>query len=118
MLEFQEFVSRYRAGAVKAVVDRSRAMHVCDRSARLPKQYRAAHALWRNLSFLLVVGGPVSIIWVPWYWGLAVFALGVAMAPAVQKSAAGFVLEYALKDPDFYGEMIESGVLKVARADG
>jgi hypothetical protein len=118
MLEFQEFVSKYRAGAVSAMVDRSLAMHVCDKSARLPKQYRTAHAFWKNVSFLLLVGGPVSIIWVPWYWGLGVFALGVIMAPAVQKSAAQFVLEHALEDAAFYREMVAAGVLKVALTEG
>lgn len=118
MIEFQEFVSKYRAGQLKASVDRSRAMVVCDKSARLPKQYRAAHSLWKNVSFLLVVGGLISIIWVPWYWGVGALVLGVVMAPAVQKSAAGFVLEHALKDPVFYREMIDAGVLKVAPAEG
>ena len=103
----------YRAGKIKASVDRSRAMAVCDKSARLPKQYRAAHSLWKNVSFLLVVGGLISIIWVPRYWGVGAALLGVVMAPAVQKSAAGFVLEHALEDPDFYREMVDAGVLQV-----
>ena len=103
---------------MKVHVDRANAMHVCDKSARLPKQYRAAHGFWKNVSFLLVMGRLVSIIWVPWYSGLGVSALGAMMAPAVQKSAAQFVLEHAMEDPVFYREMVTAGVLKVALTKG
>jgi hypothetical protein len=116
-MQFEQFVGGYRSGQVAAKVDRSRAMYVCDRSARLPKHYKAAHSLWKNISFLLVAGGLVSLFWVPWYVGLGAFALGVVMAPAVQKSAAQFVLEHALEDADFYEEMVSAGVLQVAAAE-
>ena len=116
MLEFQEFVSKYRAGQVQASVNRARAMHVCDRSPRLPARYKAAHNFWKWAGFLLLVGGLISLFWVPWYVGLGAFGLGVVMSPAVQKSAAGFVLEHALEDPDFYREMVDAGVLCIEPA--
>ena len=69
-MDFSEFVSGYQAGTVRAHVDRDRAMRVCDNSPALPRRYRTAHLIWRNISFFLVLGGFISLFWVPWWAGL------------------------------------------------
>lgn len=111
-MDFSEFVSGYRAGTVRAQVDRSRAMRVCDNSPALPRRYRTTHLIWKNISFVLILGGFISLLWVPWWAGLGAVVLGFVIAPAVQKSAAQFVLQYALEDESFFRQMQDAGVLK------
>lgn len=117
-MEFREFVAGYMCGRVRAHVDRSRAMRVCDKSPLLPRRYRVAHSIWSSISLLLLMGGLIAIIWIPWWAGIGVSMLGFFIAPAVQKSAARFVLGHSLESEVFYNEMIGSGVLKVDEHPG
>jgi hypothetical protein len=110
-LDFSDFVSAYRAGTVQVHVDRSQAMRVCGDSPALPRRYRNAHLIGRNTSVLLVLGGLISVIWIPWWASLAAVVLGLLLAPRVQKSAARFVLQYSLEDEAFFRQMLEAGVL-------
>jgi hypothetical protein len=115
LMDFSEFVSGYRAGTVVAHVDRSRAMRVCGNSPALPRRYRTTHLIWKNVSLFLVLGGLVSLLWVSWWAGLGAVVLGLVIAPAVQKSAAQFVLQYSLEDEAFFRQMQADGVLTVER---
>ena len=112
-MDFSEFVSGYQSGTVRAHVDRSRAMSVCSNSPALPRRYRTAHLIWKNISVLLILGGLISILWVPWWAGLGAAVLGFLVLPAVQKSAAQFVLRYSLEDETFFRQMQDDGVLTV-----
>lgn len=47
--------------------------------------------------------------------GLGAVVLGVLTVPAVQKSAARFVLQYSLEDESFFRQMQDAGVLRVER---
>ena len=114
-MDFSEFVSGYRAGTVRAHVDRSQAMRVCGNSPALPRRYRTKHLIWKNISFFLVFGGLISVLWVPWWAGLGAAVLGLLIAPAVQKSAAQFVLQYSLEDETFFRQMQDDGVLTAER---
>lgn len=116
-MEFSEFVSGYRDGTVRAEVDRDRAMRVCDNSPALPRRYRTTHLMRKNSMFLLILGGFISLFWVPWWAGLGAVVLGVLIAPTVQKSAAGFVLQYSLEDESFFRQMQDAGVLKAERTN-
>lgn len=111
-MDFSEFVSGYQAGTVRAHVDRSRAMRVCNNSPALPRRYRTAHLIWKNISFFLILGGLISLFWVPWWAGSGAVVLGLLIAPAVQKSAAQFVLQYSLEDESFFRQMQDAGVVK------
>ena len=115
-LNFSEFVSGYRSGTVRAHVDRDSAMRVCSDSPALPRRYRTAYLILKNISLFLVLGGLASLFWVPWWAGLGATVLGFLIVPAVQKFAARFVLQYALEDESFFLQMQEDGVLQVERA--
>jgi hypothetical protein len=115
-MDFSEFVSGYQAGTVRAHVDRNQAMRVCANSPALPRRYRTAHLIWKNISFFLVLGGLISLLWVPWWAGLGAAVLGLLIAPAVQKSAAQYVLQYSLEDESFFRQMQDAGVLTVERS--
>lgn len=112
-MQFSEFVAGYRGGTVRVHVERALAMHVCDKHPSLPNRFRAAHSLWKIVSFLLLIGGIISLFWVKWWVGIGITLLGILMAPAVQKSAAEFVLEHALEDESFCMQMLEAKVIKV-----
>lgn len=114
-MDFSEFVSGYHDGTVRAQVDRDRATRVCDNSPALPRRYRTAHLLLKNIMFLLIAGGLISLFWVPWWAGLCAVVMGVLIVPAVQKSAARFVLQYSLEDESFFRQMQDAGVLRVER---
>jgi hypothetical protein len=112
-MDYVEFVSGYRAGTVRAHVDRGRAMRVCSDSPAFPRRYRTVHLILKNTSLLLVLGGLISLFWIPWWAGLGATVLGFAILPAVQKSAAHFVLQYSLQDESFFRQMQDDGVLEV-----
>ena len=115
-MEHQEFVDGYRSGVVAAHVDPSRAMHVCDRPTLMPGRYRAAHHFWKIVAVLLALAGLLSLFWVRWWVGVAMLISGLVLMPAVQRSAAGFVLEHALEDSAFYKQMVDAGVLRATKA--
>lgn len=114
-MDFSEFVSGYQAGTVRAHVDRNQAMRVCGNSPALPRRYRTAHLILKNISLFLVLGGFISVFWVPWWASLGAVVLGLVIAPAVQKSAARFVLQYSLEDESFFRQMQDAGVLTAER---
>jgi hypothetical protein len=115
LVNFSEFVTGYRSGTVRAHVDRGRAMRVCSDSPALPRRYRTAHLIWKNISLLLVFGGLICLLWLPWWAGLGAAVLGVLIMPVAQKSAARSVLRYSLEDESFFQQMQEAGVLQVER---
>ena len=112
-MDYAEFVSGYQAGTVRAHVDRNRAMRVCSDSPAFPRRYRTAHLVLKNISLFLVLGGLISLLWAPWWAGLGATTLGFVILPAVQKSAAHFVLQYSLQDESFFRQMQDDGVLEV-----
>lgn len=113
-----DFVELYRQGHIKVNINRSAAMHVCDRDRRIGGPRRGAHSLWKNVGCLLPVAGIISLFWLPWFYCVGGVLLGFIVLPAVQHSAAGFVLETALEDPLFYEDMVATGVLKVDHTRG
>jgi hypothetical protein len=113
-MDHVEFVTAYRSGTLRVSVDRAQAMAVCDRSPMVSTPRRLAHQLWKWIAFLLIPGGLVALIWLPWWQGLGLTALGVFMAPAVQRSAAEFVLETALENPSFFRSMVDAGVVRIS----
>jgi hypothetical protein len=115
-MDFSEFVSGYRAGTVRAQIDRGQAMSVCSDSPALPRRYRTAHLIGKNVALLLILGGLASLFWVPWWTGLAAVVLGFLIVPVVQKFAAHSVLQYSLEDESFFRQMQEAGVLTTEQA--
>ena len=116
-MDFSEFVCGYRAGTVLVHVDRSQAMRVCSNSPAVPRRYRTAHLIGKNVSLLLILGGLISLLWVPWWAGLGAATLGLLIAPVVQKSAAQFVLQCSLEDESFFRQMQDAGVLEVEQTN-
>jgi len=97
-----EFVAGYRAGRLRAQVDREAAARAVSARLMLP------------LVLLPLFGIAVALALVGRYLpgGLA-FAAALALRYAVRRTAPGFVLRRALEDERFYAEALAAGLLHV-----
>lgn len=114
-MDHGEFVNMYRKGSIRVQVDKSAAMHVCDRDSRIGSGRKAAHSFWKNIGCLLPIAGIASLIWLPWYYCVGGIILALIVMPATQKSAAEFVLEAALENESFYASMLEAGIIRISK---
>jgi hypothetical protein len=97
-----DFVAAFRAGRVRAIVDRRAAARYVSARMLLP------------VVLLPVFGIGVALALVGHYvWGLVVFLLAFAFRALVRGSSQGFVVTRALEDPRFYGEACAAGLLRV-----
>jgi hypothetical protein len=109
-----EFVSGYRAGKLTAHVNRSLAMHVCDRKDLMPGSQRFAHQFWKGIDCLLPIIGLILLFFLPWWIGAIMIVAGFISMPILQKTAAGFVLDHALEDEAFFNAIQQADVLRVS----
>jgi hypothetical protein len=108
------FVEGYKAGHIRAHVDLSRAMHVCDRHPALSKSQRFAHNFWKNVGCLIPIVGLAGFFFIGWYSLAIILVAPMLVFPAVRRSAGDFVLETALIDDAFYYQMLQAEVLTLS----
>lgn len=97
-----EFLAGYREGKIRVNIDRSGAARVLSERLLLP------------FVLLPVLGLGVALALSGYLFsGAAVFVGGLAFRFLVRSSSQGFVLNRALRDPDFYEEMKKKKVLLV-----
>ena len=100
-----EFVTAFRAGRVRAIVDRPAAARFVSARMLLP------------VVLLPILGIAVALALVGQYlWGAAVFVLAFAFRALVRASSQGFVVTRALEDARFYEEARVAGLLRVEPA--
>lgn len=93
-------------------VDLSAAMRVCDTHPAIDTSARVAHNFWNVTGCLVPVVGVVCLFFIPWYFALAMIVIGVALImPTTRKTAGEVVFETALKNKQFYQEMIAQKVI-------
>lgn len=96
------FVAAYEAGQVKAKIDKNTALKIAC-SSLLPLPNRAAHAVWSWFTFLLIPFSIYLVFFRAWWLGLLIL---IFVFPAfwrgVNTTAQQWVLEFSLKDPQFY----------------
>lgn len=101
-MSYAAFVAAYEAGQVKAKVNKNAAVKIAS-SPLLPLQNRAAHTLWSWITFLLVPFSIYLIFFRTWWLGLLILIFVVpAIWRGVTTTAQQWVLEFSLKDPQFY----------------
>jgi hypothetical protein len=104
MMTHVEFVSGYRAGRVRPVIDPKAAGRLVAARMLLP---------WLLLP---VFGIAVALALIGHFIaGALVLAGGVLLRWLVLASGAGFVMQRSLADPAFYEEVCRAGVLRVDR---
>lgn len=100
-----EFVEAYRHGRVRVTVDRAAAARFVSGRAMLP------------LVLLPILGLGVALAIVGYVWaGVAVFLAALLIRFLVKRSSEGFLLWRALRDADFYRQVLAAGVLSVEQA--
>jgi hypothetical protein len=115
-MDHQEFLSQYRAGIVQM---RTAVFGVRLQQAlsMLPKRYQAAHALWSWVWFLSFPASIALGIWVKWWVGVVTFLfVPYVLRNSIQKSARGFLIEYAVESKTFYDWAISNQVIEVIPA--
>lgn len=114
-LSHDELCRLHQQGQISVRANMSVAMHICDDDPRIPKGVRAAHHFWKWVSLLMFIGGPISIIWLKWYWGVLIFFVGSIVMKATSQSAGQFVVEAVLQDESLYYDCLANNVILITR---
>jgi len=86
-----------------------------ERDPRIPGNVKAAHHFWKWMGILLLNGGPLSIFFISWYWGVVIFIASFPVMNATRQSAGQFVLEAGLENESLYYECFQAGLLLVTK---
>lgn len=98
----QEFVAAYQAGRIRVQVDREAAARFVAGRAMLP------------LVLLPILGLGVALALVGYVIaGVAVFVAALVVRYVVRRSSDGFLLWRALRDAEFYRQVVAAAVLRV-----
>ena len=102
----EEFVAAYRQGRLRVQIDREAAARFVAGRAMLP------------LVLLPILGLGVALAMVGYVWsGVAVFLVALLIRFLVKRSSEGFLLWRALRDPEFYRQVLAARVLRIDGAD-
>jgi hypothetical protein len=100
-----EFVAAYQAGRLRVSINRDAAARFVSGRAMLP------------LVLLPILGLGVALALVGYLVaGVAVFLAALGLRFLVKRSSDGFLVWRALRDPDFYQQVLAAGVLSVEEA--
>ena len=98
----EEFVAAYDAGRIRVQVNREAAARFVAGRAMLP------------LVLLPIMGLGVALAIVGYLWtGAAIFLAALLLRFLVKRSSDGFLLWRALRDAEFYRQVVAAGVLSV-----
>jgi hypothetical protein len=101
-LKHEEFVAAYQAGRVRVKIDRDAAARFVSGRAML------------SLVLLPVLGLGVALALVGYVIaGVAVFLSALALRYVVRRSSDGFLLWRALRDAEFYRQVLAAQVLRI-----
>ena len=101
----EEFVAAYRQGRLRVQIDREAAARFVAGRAMLP------------LVLLPILGLGVALAMVGYVWaGVAVFLVALLIRILVKRSSEGFLLWRALRDAEFYRQVVAAGVLSVEQS--
>ena len=101
-LTHEEFVAAYRQGRLRVRIDRDAAARFVAGRAMLP------------LVLLPILGLGVALALVGYVWsGIAVFLVGILIRLLVKRSSDGFLLWRALRDAEFYRQVLAARVLTI-----
>ena len=101
----QEFVAAYEAGRLRVRINRDAAARFVSGRAMLP------------LVLLPILGLAVALALVGYFViGTIIFIAALLLRFLVKRSSDGFLVWRALRDPDFYQQVLAAGVLAVEEA--
>jgi hypothetical protein len=100
------------------VVDAEKAFAVADDLGHFNPSYKWATTLYTIISYALIVGGFVALIWLPWWAPVVGIVLGVTLYRTNKKSCADFVAEIVQQDPEQRSRFLDAGVVREDFPDG
>jgi hypothetical protein len=101
----EEFVAAYEAGRLRVRINRAAAARFVSGRAMLP------------LVLLPILGLGVALALIGYFViGTIVFIAALLLRYLVKRSSDGFLVWRALRDPDFYQQVLAAGVLAVEEA--
>jgi hypothetical protein len=101
-----DFVAAYQAGRVRVTIDREAAKRFVSGRAMLP------------LVVLPVLGLGVALALVGYLvTGTIIFLTAVLLRFLIRRNSEGFLLWRALRDAEFYRQVLAADVLKVKKSD-
>jgi hypothetical protein len=63
----------------------------------------------------MLIGGPLSIIWIRWYWGVLIFIGSFIVMNAARQSAGQFVVQAVLQNESLYYDCLANNILLITR---
>lgn len=103
----------HKEGQISVRANMSAAMRLCDNDPRIPTHARAAHLFWKWLGLLMLIGGPISIFFISWYWSLLIFFGSFMVMNATRQSAGQFLVEAVLEGETLYLGCLYSDILLI-----
>ena len=102
----EAFVAAYRAGSLRIAIDSQAAARYLSARLMLP------------FVMLPVLGAGTALALTGWLWtGFAVIGIGTLAPLLIKRSAAHFLITYALQDEKFYGDAVSANVLQIEKID-
>jgi len=112
-LAYDELCLLQSQGKIEIRAKMSLAMHICDRDPRIPGSWRFFHHFSKWIGLLLLVGGPISIFFVGWCFGLLLFFASFPVLAAVRKTAGHLVSLAVLANESLYYDCLRAGALLI-----
>ena len=112
-LPHSELQRLHREGRISVRANMSMAMHICDKDPRISTSVKAAHHFWKWLGVLMLIGGPISMFFVRWYWGALIFFGSFIVFNATRQSAGQFVVDAVLENEGLYYDCLAQNVLLI-----
>lgn len=112
-MDHTEFVHGWNAGKLELVVTFSKTLQITESNV-LPKPYPYAHIFWSRVWLLSIPTAFAVMYFYTWWVGLLML---IVLAPILSKSiktlAMQFMIDHALKNPEFYKRAVKTGVVRV-----
>lgn len=100
-------------GEMRIQADNSKAGFLYGDPKLLPRQLRAEQARRRTLGFGLLVAGPASLVWWPWWVCVGLVLAGLFALRFAQRAAGAGVIKAALADHRVMTEAIARGAVRI-----
>ena len=108
-----EFVKMNERGQVLYVIRKSVAGSYISSHPSFTSGERGILWIWNLFGFVCLFGGPFSIIWIKWYWGVGMFVIGVIFGQHKQNSETDLVYRAAIRNETLYNDLISHGDLQI-----
>jgi hypothetical protein len=110
-----EFVAAFRARQISVRGNESLALQIMNGNL-MPMHYRASHAFWTWVWFLMFPAAIALGIWFRWWAGVLCFLATGPVKAGFKKSACEFILEHAIENEGFYNIVSKAGMFHIEPA--